>query len=239
MLLGRIAGHVRAQNWTAITLDFLIVVVGIFVGLQVSNWNDARLLRAEEGSLLARLSSDFEAIDRSLKVHVDAYYQNMVAIEFVIDALESGAATQGGEFEANLDRVLWATTPPNRSATFAEMASAGKVDLLQGEALRRALVVFDQRVEALERSYLLLQDLRLAYLDPFVSKVRFRIDTQNTRLETSGSIADYDLAGMLADGKLLTTLQVQYQVNENMYHLLLQLRDSAQRVRTELAAEGY
>ena len=42
MLLRRITEHVKAQNWFAVALDFLIVVVGVFIGLQVSNWNDAR-----------------------------------------------------------------------------------------------------------------------------------------------------------------------------------------------------
>lgn len=51
MLLRRITEHVKAQNWTAVVLDFVIVVVGVFIGLQVNNWNEARLdERREEGS---------------------------------------------------------------------------------------------------------------------------------------------------------------------------------------------
>jgi hypothetical protein len=41
MLLRRVIEHVRTQNWTAIGIDFLIVVVGVFIGIQVSNWNEA------------------------------------------------------------------------------------------------------------------------------------------------------------------------------------------------------
>ncbi|VAV98847.1 hypothetical protein MNBD_ALPHA05-849 [hydrothermal vent metagenome] len=39
MILRRVIKHFRNQEWTAIFLDFLI---GVFVGLQVSNWNDRR-----------------------------------------------------------------------------------------------------------------------------------------------------------------------------------------------------
>ena len=42
MILRRVINHFRKQEWTAIALDFLIVVVGVFVGLQVSNWNVER-----------------------------------------------------------------------------------------------------------------------------------------------------------------------------------------------------
>lgn len=32
MLLRRVIEHVKAQNWTAVALDFVIVVVGVFIG---------------------------------------------------------------------------------------------------------------------------------------------------------------------------------------------------------------
>lgn len=43
MLLRRITKHVRDQNWFAVGLDFFIVVIGVFFGIQIGNWNDARL----------------------------------------------------------------------------------------------------------------------------------------------------------------------------------------------------
>jgi hypothetical protein len=55
MLLRRVIDHFKQQEWTAIALDFLIVVVGVFIGIQVSNWNDARSDRREERKLLMRL----------------------------------------------------------------------------------------------------------------------------------------------------------------------------------------
>ena len=39
MLLRRFIEHVRKQEWTAIAIDFVIVVVGVFIGIQVANWN--------------------------------------------------------------------------------------------------------------------------------------------------------------------------------------------------------
>jgi len=50
MLLRRVTEHVREQNWTAIGIDFVIVVVGVFVGIQVSNWNETRAERCRDYS---------------------------------------------------------------------------------------------------------------------------------------------------------------------------------------------
>ena len=43
MLLRRITEHVKDQNWFVVGLDFIIVVVGVFFGIQIGNWNDDRL----------------------------------------------------------------------------------------------------------------------------------------------------------------------------------------------------
>lgn len=54
--------HVRDQNWLAVGLDFLIVVVGVFIGIQVANWNDERRFREEEIEILGRLSEEAKAL---------------------------------------------------------------------------------------------------------------------------------------------------------------------------------
>jgi hypothetical protein len=54
----RVAEHIRTQNWTAIGIDFLIVVLGVFVGIQVANWNTARVDHQREHALLGALRAE-------------------------------------------------------------------------------------------------------------------------------------------------------------------------------------
>ncbi|MBT8472303.1 MAG: hypothetical protein HKN14_08465 [Marinicaulis sp.] len=42
MLLRRITEHVKAQNWFAVALDFVIVVVGVLLAFQITSWSAAR-----------------------------------------------------------------------------------------------------------------------------------------------------------------------------------------------------
>lgn len=58
MLLRSITKHVKDQNWFAVALDFFIVVVGILIAFQVTNWNEARSDGILELSYLERLSTD-------------------------------------------------------------------------------------------------------------------------------------------------------------------------------------
>ena len=57
MLLRRITRDVANQNWTAVGIDFLIVVVGVFIGIQVANWNEDR---ADEVYYLERILNDID-----------------------------------------------------------------------------------------------------------------------------------------------------------------------------------
>jgi len=54
MLLRSITRHVTAQNWFAVGIDFVIVVIGVYIGIQVSNWNEARL-ECERGEYFSAL----------------------------------------------------------------------------------------------------------------------------------------------------------------------------------------
>ncbi len=55
MIYKRFAANLRAQNWFAIGIEFAIVVAGVFVGTQVSNWNAERLEKRETAELLFEL----------------------------------------------------------------------------------------------------------------------------------------------------------------------------------------
>ena len=59
MLFRRITEHVKAQNWTAVALDFVIVVLGVFMGIQLGNWNERVAERGLERSALERLTVEY------------------------------------------------------------------------------------------------------------------------------------------------------------------------------------
>jgi len=62
MILRRVVEHAKTQNWFAAALDFFIVVLGVFVALEVANWNQARQNRQEERRYYGQLLVDLRAI---------------------------------------------------------------------------------------------------------------------------------------------------------------------------------
>lgn len=58
MIFRRIKAHIEKENWFAVFVDFCIVVGGVFIGLQVANWNEARAFKAQENAYLSQLRSE-------------------------------------------------------------------------------------------------------------------------------------------------------------------------------------
>ncbi len=75
MILRRVISHVRNQEWTAIFLDFLIVVLGVFIGIQLGNWNAAQDVKAHERLLLGELRSELTESIEQLDFLTNAYNQ--------------------------------------------------------------------------------------------------------------------------------------------------------------------
>ncbi len=103
MILRRVIEHVREQNWTAIAIDFVIVVAGVFVGIQVANWNQGRADRAEYEAALVRLGAEIDTnlaildafdpvIERSLKTGGSA----LTVLQSCVDSEENRRIVEAG-----------------------------------------------------------------------------------------------------------------------------------------------
>ncbi len=113
MLLRRVIEHVKSQNWTAVAIDFVIVVVGVFIGIQVSNWNDAR---AEEERRRQIISALVTNISDAIRVQ-----------ERFIEEIESGLAqweaanARGDKPPPFVFRIDGSDTAPDTWSTFEQM----------------------------------------------------------------------------------------------------------------------
>ena len=145
MLLRRVIEHVRTQNWTAVFLDFVIVVVGVFIGIQVANWNGERQNREEERILIERLIVDFKRIKkdaaRSLATHERIYGDLQIVVRSVrSDQLDPSNVKA---FEEALILGIGIQTSADQSGTFTELMSSGRANILQDRNLLDALVDYE------------------------------------------------------------------------------------------------
>jgi hypothetical protein len=108
MLLRRISEHVRAQHWTAVGIDFLIVVLGVFVGVQVDSWWDARSNARKERAYLLELKEDFAQVINELEGDSREYAMIAVAMVTLLEESHRDAPTLPvAELNRNVGRLIY------------------------------------------------------------------------------------------------------------------------------------
>lgn len=141
MLLRRVIEHVRRQEWTAIAIDFVIVVVGVFIGIQVANWNETRVNKVRAVGYLERIQDDLETDLSNYRDRVRFW------------ATVSGYGRQGlahAELGRMGDTTQWELLLAYFQAsqvaefvttgtTYEELKSAGELGLITNIGLRNAL----------------------------------------------------------------------------------------------------
>ncbi|MEM9667694.1 MAG: DUF6090 family protein [Pseudomonadota bacterium] len=141
MLLRRLTGHVKAQNWTAVGLDFFIVVIGVFIGIQVANWNDTRAEDRREKVLLQRLHSDFERIVSWGDEFVPLTRALPSNTSYLIERIRADIEPQTDDekFLQGLAASVTLIGPFEISPTYEELVSTGTLSRITNTDLRDAL----------------------------------------------------------------------------------------------------
>lgn len=89
MLLRRVTKYVIDQNWFAILINFLIVVVGVFIGIQVANWNELQQENVEFKYAVERLQDEMSANISTLNEMEKGLKPRLLNVRKSIDVLRS------------------------------------------------------------------------------------------------------------------------------------------------------
>ena len=146
MIPRRLIRHLKGQHWFAAWVDLFIVVLGVFIGIQVSNWNEARRdrqsereyldrLRHEVGEILPQAQSTNAALADQLKLVEEL--RAFLASGLGGDALDDRHCVAAGRSHIYAASIFY---PP----TIKELISTGRILLIRDPAIRTAIMSFDQ-----------------------------------------------------------------------------------------------
>lgn len=133
MILRRVIEHVKAQNWTAIAIDFVIVVIGVFVGIQLGNVNADLANKRLGESYAKRLIVDLEKDLASSRVQAGYYEEVLRAVKEASALLKDEAADPAALVIAAYRASEIMFIAPN-NATWNQIVSSGHLGLLPQSA---------------------------------------------------------------------------------------------------------
>jgi len=136
MILRRVTAHLARQDWTAVVIELAVVVIGVFIGLQASNWNQDRETEGRAAHFADSLKSDMraEAWGYEYQIH---YYGNVLAnAERAVDALTDKAPLADEALLISAFRATQYNETIRRRATYDELTSTGAIGLIRDPVLR-------------------------------------------------------------------------------------------------------
>jgi len=142
MILRRVIKHVKDQNWFAVGIDFLIVVLGVFVGLQVQQWATEQETRQREGVYVERLHGETMRLIEQRKSNLEGRIANR---DLLITAHRKLFSNDNlSEFTPEECRALSVihvmTDLTTDLPTLTELISAGQLNTIRSTELRASLI---------------------------------------------------------------------------------------------------
>jgi len=243
MILRRVIEHVKNQHWAAVFIDFAIVVLGVVIGMQVSNWNAERANRALEATHLKNLAkdirSDIAEIDRILHVSsVRMSVLNRLLAEASGKPLPDGFASARGRIEiekvvpfpdndpntVGIALFILTTLDGNRS-TYQTIISTGALGIIRDTGLVREILDYYAAVDGARHFEVGLEQNRDKLID---AERQIGISPVQGQ-----SLAEF-AAILHANEPLLATAQNYWLYTNRHLKLIGELRAEAERLATHL-----
>ena len=143
MLLRRVIEHVKAQNWTAVFIDVVIVIVGVFLGLQVQGWAEEQGRRKLEATYTERLHDEVVELQAVRAPLIDIRSRWRAGMSSVIPALFGNVARAVSEEECQSIATSYiVSNPTDDLASLVELQSSGQLSVFRNRLVSEALQSF-------------------------------------------------------------------------------------------------
>ena len=142
MILRRFSKHVTDQNWFAVGLDVLVVITGIFIGMQITEWNETRKSKEVTHSYYMRLLKDLRTEEALRSGRISYLDETIKHGEIVLDGLSVANRDKHPQFLHHLYQAsqLWPYKP--HRATYDEMLSGNIALIISDNELRSKLAEY-------------------------------------------------------------------------------------------------
>ena len=140
MILSRLKTAIREQNWFAVVLEFLIVVMGVVIGFQITAWGQARSDQTQEQEYLSQLEGDLEETLANLAVTDSAMAVREMGTTRLLRAFQRDEPPSRDSLLAWIDATTqWGVAQPV-TETAETLVSTGDLRLIQNDSLQSEIL---------------------------------------------------------------------------------------------------
>lgn len=138
MIRRRILNALRARDWAAIGIELSIVVVGVFIGTLVANWNEKRLEKEEIERLLTQIQPELHGFMEFFD-SAREYYSITRSYADVAFAGWAGQSVPDDQFVIAAYQASQVYGLPNNGESWALIFGAQQLNRIDDLGIRRGL----------------------------------------------------------------------------------------------------
>jgi hypothetical protein len=136
-MLRRLSQALRRQDWATIAIEFVLLVLGVFLGIQVANWNAEREDRRKGDGFARKLVADMRAEHWRYRFLLEYHRDVHAAAESTLGALNGTAPLPDAALLVQAYRASQYKQGASSRATYDELVSTGNLGLIADERLRQ------------------------------------------------------------------------------------------------------
>ena len=140
MIFRRFLQRFQQQPWGSIAIELVIVIFGVFIGMQVSNWNEERETAQKAVVFTARLTDDLRKEAWAYESLINYNRQTNANQRCVLDAMAGDIKLSDEQFVICAYRATQYKDYNRYRATFDELVSTGNIGLVADQVLRESAV---------------------------------------------------------------------------------------------------
>lgn len=148
MILRRFSQALKEQNWAAIAIEFVLLVAGVFLGIQVANWNEERSERIAEIGYLGGLQKDVDYSIGSLQKMIQRMEEQQAAREklHAFATHPEATLTPAERDQLVLSGLFYLAQVDINAVTFETLKSSGRMSVIHSPSLESELQSLDANV---------------------------------------------------------------------------------------------
>ncbi len=204
MLLRRFVEALRRQDWTTALIEFLIVVVGIFIALQVDNWAQAVAARNAEKAALERLFSEAQKANEEIQIRAERTKRINGARRSAIAFVDSIAPVPENTLPIKVGINTLSQFPQLVvvNVVYDELRSSGQLQLIRDAEIRDSLASLYASISALNQLQSGFADSSDTFWNGYRRHVIWRYNPEAT--DSDILLSTYDWESLRSDREFIT-----------------------------------
>ncbi|GGY36756.1 hypothetical protein [Parvularcula lutaonensis] len=234
-MMSSIRRSAERRDWAMLLFELIIVVLGIYLGLALGNWNEERIERQKAEALIGRLDAEFESLAEQAEILAEDYRRKANRAGELFKIIRGEGDVPQDDLVNIVADIQTSSLPVFPSGTYQEMVATGTLGLIESPELLEALVQFDQKIEPINAAFL----SQMQSIDDN-AEMMLRYAEFDAVVDEDGNysqrIIGVDLEGMRSDPEVAGAILSFFGFYEGMALVSGIQRDDANRVMREIEA---